>query len=134
MVRFHQGASKQIQSDEEVLESIPWDAEPPGLARGIDPNRSSAVGLGDQGASLLICQHWGDLPIETLGPLSSVLVTGIGVVCLHEDPAFDRARCMEALPRLALREGRTRCQKLLGRNLVVTGLERPVHQKGHWKC
>ena len=127
MVPTHQGGSFTTDhSDKTVLEWISW-IDPPWGTEGDHQNRRSAVGLGDQGASLLICQHWGDLPIETLGPLSSVLVTGVGVVCLNENPAFDRTRCMETLPRLALREGRTRCQKLLGRNLVVTGLERPVH-------
>ena len=54
MVRIHQGAFQQSQSDEEVSESIPWVGEPSGLAKGIVPDRRSAVGLGDQGACLLI--------------------------------------------------------------------------------
>ena len=80
---------------------------------------------------MLIRQHWCDLPVEALGPLRSVLVTGIGVVCLHEDPAFNRARCMPTLPGLARRERRTGCQELLGSDFVVAGLEGPVHQKSH---
>ena len=59
-----------------------------------------------------------------------MLVTGIGVVCLHENPALHRARSVPTLPGLALRERRTRFQELLGSNFVVAGLERPVHQKG----
>ena len=54
---------------------------------------------------MLISQHRGDLPVEALGPLRGVLVTGIGVICLHKDPAFNRARCMPTLPGFALGEG-----------------------------
>ena len=41
---------------------------------------------------------------------------------------------METLPRLALWKGRASRHELLGSNLVVAGLERPVHQKGHFKA
>ena len=87
-----------------------------------------------EGASLLIWQHWGGLPVEALGPLRGMLVTGIGVICLHENHAFNRARCVPTLQGLALRERRTRCQELLDSDFVLAGLERPVHQKGHGRC
>ncbi len=54
MIRIHKGADKQSKTVEEASQLITWVGEPPGLPRGIDPFRRSAVGLGDQGAGLLI--------------------------------------------------------------------------------
>ena len=79
-------------------------------------------------------QHWSDLPIEVPCPLCSVLAVGISVVGIIEDPNLNGTWPMQTLPGLALGEGRTRRKELLGSNFVVTGLERPVRQKGHLEC
>ena len=67
----------------------------------------SAVGLGDQRSSLIVCQDWGELPIEAFGPFRSVFIAGVSVLSLHENPTFYRTGAVETLPGLALREGRT---------------------------
>ena len=48
------GGLKIRPSDETVSELITWVGEAPGVLRGIAPIRRSAIGLGDEGASLLI--------------------------------------------------------------------------------
>ena len=54
MVRIHQGASTTKPLQLKRLGMVQTDMEPPGVLRGIAPIRRSAVGLGNQGASLLI--------------------------------------------------------------------------------
>ena len=126
MVRSHQGAaSKQSHSDENLSEWFNWVNEPPGLSRGIAPIKRSAVGLAPGPACS--SDSTGVTSSRGTRPTPRRAVTGIGVVCLHEDPAFNRARCMPTLPRLALKE-------TFGSDFVVAGLERPVHQKGHGRC
>ena len=73
--------------------------------------------------------HWDDLPIRTLRRLHSVLITGIAVVCLPENPAFNKVKTTKMSPRLALLQDGKGGKELLGRNLVIADLERRMHQK-----
>ena len=96
-------------------------------------SRWSAVRFCNQGTSLFIGQNGCDFPIKIFSPFGSMLITCISVFCFNEDPTFDGAWSMKALPRLTSRERRTSWQKLFGGHLVISGLERPVHQKSHRK-
>ena len=87
----------------------------------------SAVGLGDQGTGLLVGQHWGHLPVQALGPFRSMLIASIRAIGLHKNPTLDRAGSMQSLPGFARRKGCAVCQEFLGGNLMITGLEGPVH-------
>ena len=57
-----------------------------------------AVSLGNQWASLLVGQNWGDFPVKTFRPFSCMFITGIGAVCLNQNPAFNWAWTMKTLP------------------------------------
>ena len=94
---------------------------------------ASAVDLCHEWPRLFICQNWSDFPVETFRPLSSMFITSIGIIRFDQNPTLDRAWSMETLPWFALREGSTSCQEFSCSNFVVSGFERPVHQKGHWR-
>ena len=93
----------------------------------------SAVDLCHEWSCLFIFQNWSDFPVETFRPFSSMFITSIGIIRFDQNPTLDRAWSMETLPWFALREGSTSCQEFSCSNFVVSGFERPVHQKGHWR-
>ena len=93
----------------------------------------SAVDLCHEWPCLFICQNWSDFPVETFRPFSSMFITSIGIIRFDQNPTLDRAWTMETLPWFALRERSTSCQEFSCSNFVVSGFERPVHQKGHWR-
>ena len=92
----------------------------------------SVVDLGHYGTSLFISQNWSDFPIQAFRPLSSMLITSIGTICFDQNPTLNRARSMETFPWFALRERSTSRKEFPRSNFVISGFERPVHQKGHW--
>ena len=91
----------------------------------------SAVGLGHQRSSLVVSQHWCDIPIQAFSPFGGMFVTSVCCIGFNQDPPLDWARSVKSLPRLALRKRSPSGQELLSCNFVVTSLKRPVHQKGH---
>ena len=100
-------------------------------SRSCRSDGTSLVDLGHYWTCLFVRKNRGYVPVKAFCPLSSMLIASVRIFSLDKNPPFYRPGRVEPLHWLALREGRTSSHELSGGNLVISGLERPVHQESH---